>query len=72
MLRLHLVQPDGPDGLGHGAARGRAPRQRLGLYDLDRRQRPVGHAYEKLVREWGPAVAQDTWSDYAGWLLPWQ
>jgi beta-glucosidase/6-phospho-beta-glucosidase/beta-galactosidase len=45
---------------------------RLGLYDLDRRQRPVGHAYQKLVREWGPAVAQDTWSDYAGWLLPWQ
>jgi beta-glucosidase/6-phospho-beta-glucosidase/beta-galactosidase len=25
----------------------------LGLYDLDRRIRPVGEAYKKIVREWG-------------------
>jgi len=25
----------------------------LGLYDLDRRIRPVGEAYRKIVREWG-------------------
>jgi hypothetical protein len=24
----------------------------LGLYDLDRKIRPVGEAYKKLVREW--------------------
>ncbi|HET7458305.1 MAG TPA: hypothetical protein VFJ74_11695, partial [Gemmatimonadaceae bacterium] len=24
----------------------------LGLYDLDRKIRPVGEAYERLVREW--------------------
>jgi hypothetical protein len=25
----------------------------LGLYDLDRRIRPVGEAYRKIIREWG-------------------
>jgi hypothetical protein len=25
----------------------------LGLYDLDRRLRPVGRAYRELVRQWG-------------------
>jgi len=25
----------------------------LGLFDLDRRIRPVGEAYQKIVREWG-------------------
>src|SRR3954451_11456131 len=25
----------------------------LGLFDLDRRIRPVGEAYKKIVREWG-------------------
>ena len=25
----------------------------LGLYDLDRRIRPVGEAYKKIIREWG-------------------
>jgi beta-glucosidase/6-phospho-beta-glucosidase/beta-galactosidase len=25
----------------------------LGLFDLDRRIRPVGEAYRKIVREWG-------------------
>jgi hypothetical protein len=25
----------------------------VGLYDLDRRIRPVGRAYQKLIRQWG-------------------
>src|SRR5438445_3906637 len=40
---------------------------RLGLYDLERRERPVGRAYRKIVREWGPVLQRDTWPDYAGW-----
>src|SRR5439155_17510740 len=36
---------------------------RLGLYDLDRRQRPVGRAYQKIIREWGPMLQRDTWPD---------
>ena len=28
----------------------------LGLYDLDRRIRPVGEAYRKIVREWGDVL----------------
>jgi hypothetical protein len=28
----------------------------LGLYDLDRKIRPVGEAYKKLVREWGDVL----------------
>lgn len=28
----------------------------LGLCDLDRHIRPVGHAYKKLIEEWGPAL----------------
>jgi beta-glucosidase/6-phospho-beta-glucosidase/beta-galactosidase len=34
---------------------------RLGLYDLDRRIRPVGRAYKKIVAEWGPLLARDPW-----------
>jgi beta-glucosidase/6-phospho-beta-glucosidase/beta-galactosidase len=29
---------------------------RVGLYDLDRRQRPVGRAYQRIVREWSMAI----------------
>jgi beta-glucosidase len=32
---------------------------RLGLYDLNRRQRPVGHAYAKIIREWRGPLAAD-------------
>lgn len=32
---------------------------RLGLYDLDRKQRPVGRAYQKIVREWTPLLDAD-------------
>jgi len=28
----------------------------LGLYDLDRRIRPVGTAYRKIVHEWGDVL----------------
>jgi hypothetical protein len=28
----------------------------LGLYDLDRRIRPVGEAYKKIVHEWGDVL----------------
>ena len=28
----------------------------LGLYDLDRRIRPVGEAYRKIAREWGDVL----------------
>jgi beta-glucosidase/6-phospho-beta-glucosidase/beta-galactosidase len=37
---------------------------RLGLYDLDRRQRAVGRAYQKIVREWSPVLSQDDWPHY--------
>lgn len=30
---------------------------RLGLYDLNRRQRAVGRAYQSIVREWSPALS---------------
>jgi hypothetical protein len=40
---------------------------RLGLYDLDRRQRPVGRAYQKIVREWSTLLAHDTWPIYGDW-----
>jgi beta-glucosidase/6-phospho-beta-glucosidase/beta-galactosidase len=39
---------------------------RLGLYDLDRRMRPVGRAYQKLAREWAPLLARDPMPNYAG------
>jgi hypothetical protein len=32
---------------------------RLGLYDLNRRQRPVGRAYAKIIREWRDLLAAD-------------
>ena len=51
--RLHLVQPDRPDGLGHPAcARTTGIVNPLGLYDLDRKIRPVGRAYKELVEQW--------------------
>jgi beta-glucosidase/6-phospho-beta-glucosidase/beta-galactosidase len=31
---------------------------RLGLYDLNRQQRPVGRAYQKIVREWTGLLAE--------------
>jgi beta-glucosidase/6-phospho-beta-glucosidase/beta-galactosidase len=34
---------------------------RLGLYDLERRQRPVGRAYQNIVREWAPLLAREPW-----------
>ncbi|HTE20295.1 MAG TPA: family 1 glycosylhydrolase [Armatimonadota bacterium] len=38
---------------------------RLGLYDLDRRQRAVGRAYGKIIREWSPLLARDPGPSYA-------
>jgi beta-glucosidase len=43
----------------------------LGLYDLDRNLRPVGHAYQKLIRQWrdmpllpnGPLTLVGHWGD---------
>ena len=32
----------------------------VGLYDLDRRIRPVGVAYRELVREWGRHLSTET------------
>jgi beta-glucosidase len=32
---------------------------RLGLYDLNRRQRPVGRAYAKIIREWRDLLSAD-------------
>lgn len=31
----------------------------LGLYDLDRKIRPVGEAYKKLIEEWRPVLAEE-------------
>ena len=31
----------------------------LGLFDLDRKIRPVGHAYGKLVRQWRDVLLMD-------------
>jgi beta-glucosidase/6-phospho-beta-glucosidase/beta-galactosidase len=45
---------------------------RLGLYDLDRRQRPVGRAYQKIVREWGPLLQRDVWPEYTPGSQPWR
>jgi beta-glucosidase/6-phospho-beta-glucosidase/beta-galactosidase len=39
---------------------------RLGLYDLDRRIRPVGRAYQKIVREWAPLLNRDPAPSYTG------
>ncbi len=32
----------------------------LGLYDLDRKIRPVGDAYKQLIRAWRPALARES------------
>jgi hypothetical protein len=32
---------------------------RLGLYDLNRQQRPVGRAYQKIIREWSSLLTQE-------------
>ena len=39
---------------------------RLGLFDLQRRLRPVGAAYRKIVREWGPLLSRDPLPNYVG------
>jgi beta-glucosidase/6-phospho-beta-glucosidase/beta-galactosidase len=31
----------------------------LGLYDLDRKIRPVGQAYKELIRQWQPALEDE-------------
>ena len=44
--RLHLVQPDRPGGLGQRALReDNGHVNPLGLYDLERKIRPVGKLY---------------------------
>ena len=58
--RLHLVQPDRPGRLGHRAARGRGHVNPLGLYDLDRKIRPVGQAYRELIRQWRDILSTDS------------
>ena len=51
--RLHLVLAHRPGRLGHRAARDRTGAcTRVGLYDLDRKIRPVGEAYKKLIADW--------------------
>ena len=32
----------------------------VGLYDLDRKIRPVGEAYKKLIRDWGKVLSTET------------
>jgi hypothetical protein len=32
----------------------------VGLYDLERRIRPVGQAYQKLIQEWGGHLPMET------------
>jgi beta-glucosidase/6-phospho-beta-glucosidase/beta-galactosidase len=32
----------------------------LGLCDLDRNIRPVGYAYKKLIKQWGPALSEES------------
>ena len=45
---------------------------RLGLYDLDRRQRPVGRAYQKIVKEWGTLLKRDVGPNYGQGSQPWR
>ncbi len=33
----------------------------LGLYDIDRKIRPVGEAYKKLISEWKPALQEESY-----------
>jgi hypothetical protein len=37
----------------------------LGLYDLNRKIRPVGKAYTKLVEEWGDTLPMESLALYA-------
>ncbi|HXH99175.1 MAG TPA: hypothetical protein VNI52_02820 [Sphingobacteriaceae bacterium] len=32
----------------------------LGLYDLERKIRPVGEAYKELIKQWGPVLDNET------------
>ena len=47
---VHVVVADGPGGLGHGVTRERRPGERV-LYDLERRQRPAGATYHRLIQQ---------------------
>ena len=69
--RLHLAFAHRPGGLGHARSReanGRAnPR---GLYDLDRRIRPAGRAYQRLIAEWGEALRREDACSRCRWPRP--
>jgi hypothetical protein len=50
--RLHLVFADRPGRLGQRLRENNGNVNALGLFDLDRKIRPVGIAYKELVRDW--------------------
>ena len=55
--RLHLVQPDRPGGLGHRLREDNGHVNPLGLYDLDRKIRPVGRGLQGAGRAVAPHSA---------------
>ncbi len=42
----------------------------LGLFDLDRKMRPVGHAYQKLIRQWREVLPTQSWCLQVPLVLP--
>ena len=42
----------------------------IGLYDLDRKIRPVGRRYKEIVRQWRDVLAEDAPSAAASALVP--
>ncbi len=54
--RVHVVFAHRPDRLGQRPAREQGRAQPAGLFDLDRKIRPVGEAYRQIIADWNAVL----------------